>query len=301
LLAREAVARGANVALCARDEMELFNARDDLVGRGAQNMLAVQCDVTIPAQVTGMIQGVLDHFGSIDVLINNAGTISVAPIDNMTLDDFERAMQTHFSAPLYTMLAALPSMRLRRRGRIVNITSIGGKVPVPHLTPYCASKFALVGLSESMRAELAREGIYVTTVVPGLMRTGSPRNIDVKGQIEKEYAWFVTGDVLPVLSIDPNRVASRILDAASYGQSELVMPMIYRAAIALHGLAPGLSTDLAGVVNRLLPAAGGIGTRRAKGYESDSKLVPQFVRRRNMKAAQANNELPHTFASSPTL
>ena len=119
-------------------------------------MLAVQCDVTIPAQVTGMIQGVLDHFGSIDVLINNAGTISVAPIDNMTLDDFERAMQTHFSAPLYTMLATLPSMRLRRRGRIVNITSIGGKVPVPHLTPYYASKFALVGLSESMRARTGR-------------------------------------------------------------------------------------------------------------------------------------------------
>jgi short-subunit dehydrogenase len=222
-------------------------------------------------------------------------------LDNVTLEDFERAMQTHFSAPLYTMLATLPSMRLRGRGRIVNITSIGGKVPVPHLVPYCASKFALVGLSESMRAELARDGIYVTTVVPGLMRTGSPRNIDVKGQAEKEYAWFVTGDVLPVLSIDPNRVARRILDAASYGQAELVMPVLYRAAIALHGLAPGLSTELAGMMNRLLPAPGGIGTRRAKGYASDSRLVPQFVRQRNMDAAQANNEVRRPFANSPVL
>src|SRR5207237_838032 len=112
-----------------------------------------------------------------------------APFDNLTAEDFSRAMQTHFSGPLYTMLAVLPSMRLRRRGRIVNIGSIGGKIPVPHLVPYCASKFALVGLSESLRTELSQEGIYVTTVNPGLIRTGSPRNVDIKGQHEKEYAW----------------------------------------------------------------------------------------------------------------
>jgi hypothetical protein len=133
------------------------------------------------------------------------------------------------------------------------------------------------------------------------MRTGSPRNINVKGQTEKEYAWFVTGDVTPGLSAQPQRVARRILDAASCGQAELVVPTIYRAAIAMHGLAPGLTTELAGAVNRLLPDPGGIGTRRAKGFQSDSRRVPQFVRRRNMVAAQANNEIRQTFANSPQL
>ncbi len=290
LIAREAARRSANLAICARDEAEVYAARDELRRTGV-DVLGVQCDVTVAAQVNGMIEGVLRHFGSIDLLVNNAGIITVAPLDNLIAEDFEQAMQVHFVAPLYTMLAALPSMRLRHRGRIVNITSIGGKVPVPHLVPYCASKFALVGLSESLRAELSREGIYITTVVPGLLRTGSPRNVDVKGQIEKEYAWFVTADSLPLLSMDPPRLAARILDAASRGQAELTLPLAALAATKFHALFPGLSCELAGWANRLLPEPGGIGTRSAKGHQSDSSLVPEFARRRNLEAAEANNEI----------
>ncbi len=298
LIAREAVRRGANVAICARDEAELYAARDELIRRGG-NVLAVQCDVTIPTQVTGMVEGILQHFGSIDVLINNAGVITVAPFDNVTLNDFESAMQTHFAAPLYTTLAVLPSMRLRRRGRIVNISSIGGKLPVPHLVPYCASKFALSGLSESLRTELAGEGIYVTTVFPGLIRTGSPRNVQVRGQHDKEYAWFATADVTPLLSMNPSRLARRILDAASCGQAELIMPIGAQVASKLHGLFPGLFSELASFANRLLPEPGGIGTESARGFESESFRIPDFARRRNDQAAMANNELPHGVVESP--
>jgi NAD(P)-dependent dehydrogenase (short-subunit alcohol dehydrogenase family) len=288
-IARTAVDRGARVAICARDEAELHAARDELLRRGG-DVLAVQCDVTSSAQVSGMIDGVLNHFGSIDVLINNAGTISVGPLDSLTLEDFEKAMQLHFSAPLYATFAVLPHMRLRKSGRIVNISSIGGRVAVPHLIPYCASKFALVGLSESLRAELTKEGIYVTTVAPGLIRTGSPRHVNVKGQYQKEYAWFVTADVSPLLSAEPRRLAGKILDAASTGQVELIMPVTAKIGAKMHGMFPSLTSELASLANLLLPEPGGIGTRSVKGSESDSKMVPAAVRRRNMEAGMENNQ-----------
>ncbi len=133
---------------------------------------------------------VVDHHGRLDVLINCAGIIQVGPMEHMTLDDYEAAMNVHFRGPLHTMLAALPYMRRQHGGRVVNIASIGGKVPVPHLAPYAASKFALVGLSSSLHAELASSDILITTVSPGLMRTGSPINASMKGQHEAEFAWF---------------------------------------------------------------------------------------------------------------
>src|SRR5262249_29078614 len=143
--------------------------------------------------------------------VNNAGIIQVGPMETMTLADYQEAMRVHYWGPLYTALAVLPQMKQRRAGRIVNITSIGGKVAVPHLLPYVGSKFALVGLSEGLRAELMKDGILVTTVVPGLMRTGSPRNAFFKGQNEAEYAWFKIGDSIPVLTTSAERAARRIV------------------------------------------------------------------------------------------
>ena len=125
---------------------------------------------------------ILDRLGDVDVLINNAGVIQVGPLEHMEHQDFENAMATHFWGPLHLMLELIPSMRRRGFGRIVNISSIGGRIAVPHLAPYAASKFALTGLSDAVRAELAPHGIRVTTVCPGLMRTGSPVNAQVKGQ-----------------------------------------------------------------------------------------------------------------------
>src|SRR5207302_995684 len=148
-----------------------------------------------------MVDEVLDRFGRLHVLINNAGVIQVGPMEEMTLADYEDTMQTHFWAPLFTTLSVLPALRRQGEGRIVNISSIGGKIAVPHLLPYSASKFALTGFSEGLRAELLKDGIYVTTVCPGLMRTGSPRNADFKGQHRAEYAWFSISDSLPFFSM----------------------------------------------------------------------------------------------------
>ena len=165
VLAREFARNGAQVAICARDEEELEKARVDLLERGA-DVMTVQCDVTKNEEVENMVNRVHERFGKIDVLVNNAGTIQVGPLEVMNRKDFKKAMKAHFWGPLNTILAVLPEMRERQDGRIVNISSIGGKIAVPHLVPYSASKFALVGLSKGLRAELRKDGIVVTTVCP---------------------------------------------------------------------------------------------------------------------------------------
>jgi NAD(P)-dependent dehydrogenase (short-subunit alcohol dehydrogenase family) len=290
VLAREAARQGAVVAICARDAAELARAREDLHRHGAR-VFAIPCDLTDRAQVQDTVAAVERHFGRVDVLINNAGVIQVGPVETMTLADYEEAMATHYWAPLYATLAVLPGMRRRGGGRIVNISSIGGKVAVPHLVPYDASKFALVGLSEGLRAELARENIVVTTVCPGLMRTGSPRNAFFKGQHRAEYVWFTLGDALPIMSTSAESAARQILAACKRGDAEIVLTLPAKAAVAFHGLFPGLTADILGLVNRLLPGPGGIGTQRARGKDSQSALAPSALTVLNERAAAQNNEL----------
>ena len=291
VLARGFAAKGANVAVCARDPRELERARADLASRGAR-AFAYPCDVTDRAQVRELVEVVTSHFGGVDVLVNNAGVIQVGPLETMTLEDFEQAMAVHFWGPLYATLAVLPQMRARRDGRVVNISSIGGKISVPHLVPYSASKFALAGLSDGLRAELAKDGVVVTSVFPGLMRTGSPRNADFKGRHRAEYAWFAISDSLPVTSINAGRAASQIIAACARGQAELVITTQAQLAVKFRALFPEAASDMLAAVNRLLPAPGGIGRARAKGKESESALAPSVLTTLSEWAARRNNEIP---------
>src|SRR5919197_1890437 len=199
-LARQFGLEGARVLLAARDQAELDRARDDLRERGIEAS-TFACDLTDRAQAERLVDQVVQRYGTIDVLVNNAGIIQVGPLEHMRPSDFEEAMAVHFWGPLHTILAAIPHMRRHGGGRIVNIASIGGRVGVPHLVPYCASKFALAGLSDGLHAELARENIIVTPVCPGLMRTGSAVNALFKGKHPHEYAWFAISDSLPLASV----------------------------------------------------------------------------------------------------
>jgi short-subunit dehydrogenase len=290
VLARQLAREGARVSICARDSEELERAQEDLRQHGT-DIFTIKCDVTNNAAVQDMVQAVTNRFGGVDVLINNAGVIQVGPIDVMTIDDFKEAMNTHFWGPLQTILAVLPGMRQRRQGRIVNISSIGGKISVPHLVPYSASKFALVGLSEGLRAELRKDGIVVTTVCPGLMRTGSPRNARFKGRHEQEYAWFSISDSLPITSINAERAAAQIVDACRHGDAELVISVQAKLAVLFHGVFPGLTADALGLINELLPEPGGIGTSSVKGKQSTSGWSPSWLTTLTEQAAVANNEI----------
>lgn len=289
VLARRLVDAGAAVAICARDEEELRRARQDLVERGGR-VYAHVCDLTDRDDVERWLAAVRQDLGPVDVLINNAGLIEVGPFENQTLDDFRAAMDLHFWAPLYTTLAVLPEMRRRREGRIVNIASIGGKISVPHLLPYSASKFALVGLSEGLRAELAKDGVRVTTVCPGLMRTGSPVQARFKGQTEPEYTWFMLSDSLPGISIPAERAADQILAATRRGDAEVILSVVAQLGATIHGIAPGLVADVLGQVNRLLPSPGGNGSRSVRGAECENSVTQSPLTALTQRAAAANNE-----------
>jgi short-subunit dehydrogenase len=289
-LARGFMYEGANVAICARDAVELQRAASDIERLGG-DVFTVSCDLTDRSQVESMVRAVRDHFGRIDVLVNNAGTISVGPVELMTIEDYEDAMATNYWASLYSILAVLPHMLARGDGRIVNISSIGGKISVPHLVPYSASKFALTGLSEGLRAELKKDGIVVTTVCPGLMRTGSPRNANFKGQHRAEYAWFSISDALPLTSMSAKRAARQIIKACKRGEAEVVLSIQAKVATTFHALFPGLTTEMLGLVNRLLPAPGGIGEERAKGKDSESDLAPSWLTKLSDEAAIRNNQI----------
>jgi NAD(P)-dependent dehydrogenase (short-subunit alcohol dehydrogenase family) len=291
VLSRKLIAEGAKVAICARDEEELTRAKRELEQHG--DVFAQTCDLRKRKQVNTFIESVLDTFGRIDVLINNAGVIMVAPVEEMNLTDFEQAMDTHFWAPLYTTLAVMPHMKNVGGGNIVNISSIGGVVAAPHLLPYVASKFALVGLSEGLTAELAKDGIIVTTVMPGLMRTGSHLNALFKGQHRAEFAWFSIGDSLPISSVSAEYAADTILNAVKNNELHVIVSPQAKALARLHNNLPGFTLRILDFVNRLLPAPGGIGKLRVTGAASTSALSPSFLTALADQAAVENNELNH--------
>ncbi|MBA2271559.1 MAG: SDR family oxidoreductase [Chthoniobacterales bacterium] len=291
VLARQICAEGGRVALLARDLDELQRAHDELVRTGAE-VAMVPCDLLDRAQTEAAVRNVIAHFGGIDVLINNAGIIEVGPLEHMERADFERAMQLHLWAPFTLMEAVIPHMRQRGGGRIVNIASIGGKIAVPHLAAYCASKFALVGLSDSMRAELSRDGIYVTTVAPGMMRTGSHVNAKFKGNHAAEFAWFATSNSMPLISIKAERAAAQILEACRRGRPELTLTLAARAAIIGNALFPSITGHAMKLANRLLPSAtDSTGNRMQSGGESRStKLTPKWLTGLSDSAIARNNE-----------
>ncbi len=289
-IAYELAEAGARLAIVARDEAELERAARDLRGRGAQ-VLTVACDVRDEGQARGAIERAVSHFGAIDVLVNDAGVIQVGPVENMTVRDFEEAMAVHTYGPLYTMLAAAPHMKRQGGGRILNIASIGGKVAVPHLMPYCASKFALVGLSHGMRAELAKDGIVVTTVCPGLMRTGSHLNAQFKGQHRKEFTEFALAGALPITSIDAQRAARQIVAACRRGDAELTITIQARLLALGAAVAPGLTTDALALVARFLPGPVEDGDELRTGWESETRLAPSLLTRLSDRATAHYNGL----------
>jgi short-subunit dehydrogenase len=294
LLARQLADQGCRLVICARDQDELTRARADLERCGTE-VLAVRCDISDRAQAEDLIERAIEHFGSVDVLVNNAGIIQVGPLEMMTVADFETAMGVMFWGTVYATLAALPHMRSRRSGRIVNITSIGGKVSVPHLVPYSCAKFAAVAFSEGLRAELTPEGIGVTTAVPGLMRTGSHLHALFTGQAEREFAWFSLAASVPLLSMDAERAARRIIDAAQRGRAEVILtPQAYLAAWA-NGALPGTTGRLLAMVNRLLPSGRGTdggGTEGIAVQERMDSALFRGVTALNRQAARRFNQFP---------
>jgi NAD(P)-dependent dehydrogenase (short-subunit alcohol dehydrogenase family) len=252
-MAREFARAGCRVAICARDRQELDEAERRL-REVAPDLATFVCDVTQRGEVAQMVRDVAEHFGSIDILINNAGEIRVAPVESLDRGDFEAAMATMFWGPVDVTLEVLAHMRRQRRGHIVNVTSIGGRVAVPRLIPYCCAKFAFVAFSDGLASELDREGIRVLTVVPGLMRTGSYLQAQFKGDAAHEFTWFGLAANLPGFTAPAQYAARKIRRAVEAGRFTLTITWPAKILLRAQAMFPEVTRHLmAGVNEYVLP------------------------------------------------
>ena len=271
-MARLFAQEGARLALIARSASALDAAADDLRGEWNATVVTAVCDVRDDAAVRSKIAAIARELGGIDVLVNNAGVIQVMPFEHAHDEDFADSIDTHFWAPLHMVRACLPYLSENGGGRIVNIASIGGRIAIPHLLPYSVGKFALVGFSEGLHAELARHGISVTTVTPHLMQTGSHRNAVVRGRHASEATWFALGTATRATALDADRAARMIVDAARARRAHVTPGLPARAAEIAQGLAPAVVAAVTATVARFLlpgPTENGEGDRARLSRDID--------------------------------
>ena len=275
LLARELARHSCPLVICARDAAELDRAAGQLRAASAE-VTAVACDITDEASPRLLVDTAIERYGRLDILISNAGIIQVGPVQDGQVGLYETALDTMALAPVRLALTGLPIMRRQGHGRIVTIASVGGKLSVPHLLPYSTAKFAAVGFSEGLRAELGRGPVTVTTVVPGLMRTGSHLQARFTGQAGKEFTWFALGASLPLVSMDAERAARQIIGAVRQRRAEVILTPAAQLVSRVAGLAPGLTSEVLHLVQRLaLPAPPGQAARGGEpvpGHELNPAL-----------------------------
>lgn len=296
-MARVLGEQGARLVICARREDRLERARQDLEARGAE-VLAVRCDVSDQGDVRAMIDAAIERFGAIDILVCNAGIIQVGQFESMDAARFEDAMNIMFFGTLYPIMETVPHMRRQGGGHIGLITSIGGIVSVPYLLPYNASKFAAVGLGEGLRAELGPQGITVTTLVPGLMRTGSYLNAMFSGEAggrRAMYKVFSALSSLPILTADVDIAARAFVGAIRRGEATFVYPPQYKLVALAHGVVPDLVIGAMGLSDRLLPSTAG-STEAVPGERIDADLATRSLWRvltvLGRRAVRSNQFLP---------
>jgi short-subunit dehydrogenase len=259
--------RPVKLVLAARDRQELERAQASLLEEHPhltpENFYLVAADLSDRGACERLMSEAFDRVGRVDVLVNNAGIIKVGPVEDQSLETFEYALRIMYQAGLYTTMAALPRLLRQeplpgwgRRAAIVNISSIGGKVAVPHLLPYSAAKFAMVGFSEGLPAELRHKGIHVMTVCPGLMRTGGEDHAEFVGQVEKEKAWFRFGAKTPGISCSVEHAARKIVSSLEVGRAEItITPQAWLAA-RIAGMCPETAQWVAAQANHwILPAS----------------------------------------------
>jgi short-subunit dehydrogenase len=273
-IARDLGRRGHRLVICARSAAELENARASLAADGL-NVRAVVCDVADAAAVETMVQSVERGDGPIEVAILVAGVIQVGPLASLTRAHFDEAINIMLWGPINLALAVVGPMRGRGYGRIGIITSVGGLVSVPHLLPYSTAKFGAVGFASGLRSELAGTGVKVTTVAPGLMRTGSHLRAEFTGNQGAEYAWFAPSATLPLVAMNPEKAATKIVDGVLAGRAWVLLSLMTKIAARVGGLAPTTTATALGLAARLLP--GGpppAGTDTVQGYAVEKRLKP---------------------------
>ena len=290
-VARVLAAEGARLVLLARTADDLETAQRDVEKRGAE-VLAVPCDVRDRAAVGRAVTAAVERFGRVDAFVHVAGVIQVSPMEHLSDEDYQESLDVHFWGAYHLTDALRPHLPRDGSGRIAYVSSVGGRVAAPHMAAYAVGKFALVGYADAMRSELALDGIRVTTVAPGLMRTGSHVNAVVKGRHEEEYAWFSILDANPLVSTSAESAARQIVDALRHGDPALTITVRAKLLAAANGVAPGVVGTFLKLGTRLLPdPTGPRGDRRQTGWESFSDASPSALTTLADEAVATHNEL----------
>lgn len=264
------------MSICGRDADTLDRARASLEPLGRIDIEV--CDVRDRDAVAAWVERAERDLGPVEATFAVAGTIQVGPLIAASPEMFDDAIDIMLRGPIHLALAALPAMRARHRGRIGTIASIGGMVAPPHLLPYVAAKFGAVGFSDGLVAELAGTGVTATTIIPGLMRTGSPERASFFGDAAAEYAWFSPLASMPLVSIDAERAARRIVNGVLAGKPMVMFTPLAFLGSRTRGLFPGTTARLMGVVNRLLPSADPGDSEIVEGRVAEQRLGPRASR-----------------------
>lgn len=295
LLARQLLRRGCDVVLLARDDAELGRAVARLAQWRGGTVRGMVCDVRDRAAVHDRLAEIARDHGGLDIVIANAGIIQVGPADALGPDGFRDAMDSVFTGALNTALAALPHLRRSPAGgRLALVGSVGGLLAVPHLLPYSCAKSAVAALAEGLHAEEGARGVSVTAVHPGLMRTGSHLHAVFGGDRRREYAWFSALAGAPVLSMNAERAAERIVSAVQRRRPRIVLTPAARLGARVHGLAPVTTTRLTSALARILPRDGARGTAQgsavAAGEQPPARRLRSVLGVLNERAADRFNQ-----------
>ena len=186
-------------------------------GRGGGDIKAIKVDVDDTTSVDGAVAGVLDAEGRIDALVNCAGYAQIGAIEDMTIGEMKSNMETNFFGTARMIRAVVPAMRRQGGGRIVNVSAVAGRMGFAFGSAYVASKFAVEGMTESLRHELRRFGVRVSAVEPGVVRTAFHGNMDAKSPKGSPYADMAKKLVKRSAQLyengaDPKDVAATILE-----------------------------------------------------------------------------------------
>jgi len=228
LLALRLAREGARVALVARRADLLEQLAAEIATAGGE-ALALPCDVSDRAQVFAAAQRALERFGAVDLLVNNAGYGHHRRFLDWDVEDMERIMRVNYLGTLYWTKALLPQMVERKRGWMVFMASLAGRVGVPEESAYVASKFALVGLSEALSIELEDDGVHVLTVCPAIVRT----------EFFDDEALARMPPVSRRNMLAPEVLVDAVIAALAQGKHQITVPGRFAMAYLVKAVAPG--------------------------------------------------------------
>jgi short-subunit dehydrogenase len=229
-LALEAALRGATVLAAARSEELLAELAQEAKAAG-HSLQTVRADVTVPAERQKMADEAMRLYGGLDVLINNAGIGATGHFADASPDRMRTIMEVNFFGLTETTRVCLPLLRQGKTPAILNISSIAGRRGIPARSDYSASKFAVQGFSEALRAELAKDGIDVLLVNPGLTQTNFSKNmLEQKAKVQMDHLCGMTSE----------QVACKTLDALAAGRNEVTLTLKGRLLVLFSKFWPSL-------------------------------------------------------------